>query len=920
MRHTLFSTALVSTLVGFAGALQLHGAIEVSGLTTQTVYTSQARFQIVPAAGYNDLPTLNGQSVSTGEWVTVDLPDYYELKVLREPSGGGAAEELTVQFIVRDPARGNSEWGLRPWTPGPVIDGAAEEFVGAQLRLLAPAAWPADLDLPMVAWVETESGGPVRANGRLAADGFAPLQIRRGVGSVISPGSTEAGTRTWAPLLHDLTISRTIEIESETTWIPVGGVLASSTDWPVGSRIDVTGDLTVPAGGSLTIGAGAVVRMAADVEWHIDGALTINGTAEEPVVLTPTSAATPWGGITCRAATSRVTMRQTILTGSGADPNWFDNNPGSGSSHRHEQPALYLGAGARAELEGCCVIDNQGQAAHGEDAYLTLNDCLIQRCISVGQFNGGRVNINRSALIEFPVDSDDFHDDDNDGLYLTDGDHRVTDSLVGWAKDDGIDAGSGGGGSVLVERCWIEACYHEGLAWSGGSRVTQTFDTVLIDCGQGLEAGWSDSDGSPDVTAGRCLMLANGVGVRFGDNYDWSYDGFLRLNDSLVLNNRRDVWGMNWDDWTYRANQMDVQDNHLTQANSFHPANILFQPDTDAALLRSFLPSASRVGAGIAWRSGQAGVGQLSDGVPIRLSRWADQPVTVTWTWLGESGSRTTGTLEFAPGEVQRHVPLPEAEDTTSIHLLQLTDTESAKVTGAASLLLLPAAGGAGVLVPRESTWSYLDDGSDQGAAWREPGFDDTAWPSGPAQLGYGDDDEATVVGSGPSGSHFATTYFRHAFEVADPAAFSALDLGVQRDDGAIVWLNGQEVFRTNVPDGDVAFDTYTGQTTSSESTFYTKVLEPGVLREGRNVLAVEVHQAGQTSSDVSFDLELTGRLLPRLDWAVNGSELLLYWFDESAGLETAPSPGGLWESLGPVPSPFLTTPQAPRFYRLHQP
>ncbi|MCB1125766.1 MAG: hypothetical protein KDM81_04675, partial [Verrucomicrobiae bacterium] len=808
-------------LVGLLGALQLQAAIEVSGLTTRTVYTSQVRFEIVPATGYTDLATLSGHEVATGEWITVDVPDYYELTVARAPSEGGASEELTVQFIVRDPARGDSEWGLRPWTPGPVIAGAAEEFAGAHLRLLAPAAWPVGLDLPLVAWVETESGDAVRANGRLVADGFATLQVRRGVGSVISPALAEPGTRTWAPRLHDLTGSRTIDIEAETTWTPVAGVLASDTEWPPNSRIDVTGDLTVPADGSLIIGAGSVVRVAADVEWHINGVLTINGTAEAPVVLTPTSPSAPWGGITCRAATSRITMRQTILTGSGADPNWFDNNSGSGSSHRHEQPALYLGAGARADLEGCCFIDNWGQAAHGEDAILTLNDYLLQRCISVGQFNGGEVTVHRSALIEFPIDDDVFQDDDNDALYLTDGTHRVTDSLVGWAKDDAIDSGSGSGGSVLVERCWIEACYHEALAWSGANRVTQTYDTVLLDCGQGLEAGWSSSDGSPDVTAERCLMLGNSIGIRFGDNYDWDYYGLLQVKDSFALNNYRDVWGMAWDNWTYHAGQMDIHDNLLTQTNPHHPANTLFEPEADAALLRAFLPPASRVGVGIAWRSRQASSADAPNGVPVRLSRWADQPVTVNWTWLGEAGSRTTGTLEFASGEIQRFVPLPDAGGSTSIHLLQLNGTESAEVTGAASLLLLPFTGGAGTLVPQGATWSYLDDGSDQGTAWREPGFDDSAWQRGPAQLGYGDDDEATVVASGPSGAHFATTYFRLAFEVTNPTSFTTLDLGVQRDDGAIVWLNGEEVFRTNVPDGDVAFDTYTGTTTSSESTFY---------------------------------------------------------------------------------------------------
>ena len=919
MRTTSILTLLTALPLGLGGVPSLLGSIEVEGLTSKTVYTSQARFRIAPAPGYQDLAMLNGRSIPSGDWIAVDTADYYELEIAREDLGSGGVEELTLQFIVRDPERGNSEWGLRPWTPGPVIDGAAEEFAGSHLRLLAPAAWPVGLELPLVAWVETDSGSPVRANGRLVTDDFAPLQLRRGVGSVISPAFAASGIQTWAPRHHDLQGTRTIVIEAETAWAPLEGIVDPGTEWPANSRVDVTGDLTIPAGRSLTVGPGTVVRMAAGVEWHVDGTLTINGTAGEPVVLTPSSADQPWGGITGRAASARVTLRHTILTGSGADPDWFGNNSGSGSSHRHEQPALYLGAGARADLEDCCFIDNQGQASHGEDAFLTIQGCLIQRCISVGQFNGGQVSIRNSALIEFPIDSEIFQDDDNDGLYLTDGDHEVIDSLVGWTKDDGIDAGSGSGGSVLVERCWIEACFHEGLAWSGENRMVRVLDTVVVDCGQGLEAGWSSSDGSPDVTAERCLLLANGVGARFGDNYDWSYDGRLRVDDSFVLHNYRDVWGMNWEDWTHRVDQMDLRNNRLSQANTFHPDNPVFEPGTDAPLLRAFLPESSRIGAGIAWRKAQAGADELAEGVPVRLSRWADQPTTVGWTWLHESGFRTGGVLEFAPGEIEQRLPVP-GEDTPAANLLRLTSTDSAELTGGSHLLLTSATGAEGTLVARGADWRYLDDGSDQGTLWREPGFDDAGWAFGPAQLGYGDGDEATVVASGPSDAHHATTYFRHAFEVTDPRVFREVELGVQRDDGAIVWLNGQEVFRTNVPEGDVAFDTYTGQTTASESTFYATPIDPGMLEEGRNLLAVEVHQAGPTSSDLSFDLELTGRNWPRLHWLPNGAELILYWFDESAELETAPGPGGPWESLGQVRSPFLAFPPAPSFYRLHRP
>ena len=76
------------------------------------------------------------------------------------------------------------------------------------------------------------------------------------------------------------------------------------------------------------------------------------------------------------------------------------------------------------------------------------------------------------------------------------------------------------------------------------------------------------------------------------------------------------------------------------------------------------------------------------------------------------------------------------------------------------------------VFVDTESTWRYLDDGSNQGTAWQALGFNDNGWEQGPAELGYGDGDEATEVGfGGDEGNKFATTYFRHAFTVTNPGA-----------------------------------------------------------------------------------------------------------------------------------------------------
>lgn len=166
-------------------------------------------------------------------------------------------------------------------------------------------------------------------------------------------------------------------------------------------------------------------------------------------------------------------------------------------------------------------------------------------------------------------------------------------------------------------------------------------------------------------------------------------------------------------------------------------------------------------------------------------------------------------------------------------------------------------------LIQAGSAWRYLDDGSNQGTAWRGTGFDDSSWASDQAQLGYGDGDETTTVSYGPDANDkHETTYFRKSFYVADPNDYSSVLLRLLRDDGAVVYINGTEVDRQNMPTGTINFNTLASVAIggSAEDTFFETTLANTVLTAGTNYIAVEVHQANITSSDISFDLELIGQ------------------------------------------------------------
>ncbi|MEN8680697.1 MAG: lamin tail domain-containing protein, partial [Akkermansiaceae bacterium] len=183
-------------------------------------------------------------------------------------------------------------------------------------------------------------------------------------------------------------------------------------------------------------------------------------------------------------------------------------------------------------------------------------------------------------------------------------------------------------------------------------------------------------------------------------------------------------------------------------------------------------------------------------------------------------------------------------------------------INPAATMITLGGGGGGGpvttVFVDSGDDWKYLDDGSNQGTAWRAAGFNDGSWAAGPSQLGYGDGDEATEVSfGGDSNNKHATTYFRKTFTIADPSIFEDFTLNFTFDDGIVVYLNGQVVARENVADGAAFDDFATGN--GGDNNSGSRTLFPADFLAGSNTFAVEIHQVSASSSDISFNLDLTG-------------------------------------------------------------
>ena len=276
-------------------------------------------------------------------------------------------------------------------------------------------------------------------------------------------------------------------------------------------------------------------------------------------------------------------------------------------------------------------------------------------------------------------------------------------------------------------------------------------------------------------------------------------------------------------------------------------------------------------------------IGEGSWGAPHRAND-DDKP----WTLSSDTGWQFKLIQADATNIFIRTVRFGQYDDTgspdlgyTMADVAELTQTEQdtdafAMPAGLDAILWKPLAGsvitlnatgdlftGADVdnveYVSTGDTWAYLDDGSDQGTAWTDPTYDDSAWATGDAQLGYGDGDETTVISYGSDADNkYITAYFRKDFSVTDASQVIKLKAMILRDDGAVVYINGSEAFRTSMPDGDITYTTLANDA-GSETTYYEYNIDPALLVNGSNTIAVEVHQSGATSSDTSFDMVLVG-------------------------------------------------------------
>lgn len=172
-------------------------------------------------------------------------------------------------------------------------------------------------------------------------------------------------------------------------------------------------------------------------------------------------------------------------------------------------------------------------------------------------------------------------------------------------------------------------------------------------------------------------------------------------------------------------------------------------------------------------------------------------------------------------------------------------------------------------IISKGDDWLYYDQKPLLPFNWYSDNSISQNWKEGVSPLGYGDRKVKTIInfGDDPKKKDI-TKYFKKTFQIKDPYKYLIYKLNVQRDDGIVVYLNGKEVMRNNMPEGKITASTRANDlifNSYNESLLHSKLLSPDDFVSGLNTISASVHQAREISSDCIFSLELEGSNEPEM-------------------------------------------------------
>jgi hypothetical protein len=511
--------------------------ILLSELQTKTDYYA-------PINLYNDINLsdldrilLNGDKIELAfdHCITIEESGFYDLLLDFK-----TAEDQRIVFTLKTPERENAEWGIMTWIPSMF---SVEPSSGEEILAVYPRKYIGGTAVPCIFYLFNGSNlSGIYAEAEHSTSGRA-FYIKRGVGSVNLPSEELDNSRIFS------IGGRSFEISSQKTSaidIELSGELTDDIILSENSVVAITADLHIPSNVKITVKEGALLLINEAVNIYNDGPIEFQGEEDNPIHVSCREQGKFWGGFISTGASAHLSAVHTIFTQSGY------HDGGSYNWGHAQRQALFYTENAALNLDHCYMLDHVGQVFYPRNATLTLESILVQRAKTSGQLNYTSAIISNSIFTDFPDDSQTYQDQDNDALYVNASDVNIDHCIFMFAKDDGLDSGGNEGGIVQVSNSRFEACFHEGAALSSANEVEKTHsftNCVFFNCGQGIELGFSSPN--HQVIADGCEFLYNGIGIRYGDNYNWSsVNGIMLIKNSASLFNIKDVWNMVHMSWS----------------------------------------------------------------------------------------------------------------------------------------------------------------------------------------------------------------------------------------------------------------------------------------------------------------------------------------------------------------------------------
>ncbi|MCX6122881.1 MAG: CotH kinase family protein [Ignavibacteriales bacterium] len=373
------------------------------------------------------------------------------------------------------------------------------------------------------------------------------IAIKRGAGTGYVQFNASSSFMLSVQNAHVSAAGKQIEISTVPTLSYSGNLPAGEVIWDNTADRLLEGDITIPVGCHLIVHPGTWIIVKKYVNFYVRGEFTVQGSAEEPVVITSENRSEPWGGMEYDNANATFEYCM-IFNGGGDLSKGYPTNDGWHTGHQH----IFFGKNNSAfTFNQCFFLYSPGKVFGMQDGTATVQNSVSSFVWHGGEFHRVLLRYTNSHLMNMPddnnasytedIDTDGFHIDYVNPKYpqysIIDRCYFIT------GKDDAIDQHSS---RLKVSNCWLEDFVHEGVAASGGDTI-MVFNTVALKNDQGFEAGWTDNGVSkgPFLFVDHCVAVDNRIdGLRVGDNYTGTnYKDFLKVTNTIVYHNRdHNVW------------------------------------------------------------------------------------------------------------------------------------------------------------------------------------------------------------------------------------------------------------------------------------------------------------------------------------------------------------------------------------------